>query len=70
MQARARADSITLVPIDLDSNLALKIASDFRRDWMNSRAALVDAWRLIEFNADNLESTLDVVFEGGHQQRG
>jgi hypothetical protein len=31
---------------------------------MNARAALVDSWRLIEFNADNLESDLDLVMSG------
>jgi hypothetical protein len=31
---------------------------------MNARAALVDSWRLIYFNADNLESDLDIVFSG------
>jgi hypothetical protein len=31
---------------------------------MNARASLVDTWRLIEFNADNLESTLNLVFSG------
>ena len=34
------------------------------RQWMNARAALVDAWRQIRFNQDNLQSTLDVVFRG------
>jgi len=70
VQARARADAVTLVPIDLDSSTAFEIAKDYRRDWMNRRAALVDSWRLIEFNADNLESTMDVVFEGDISNAG
>ena len=31
---------------------------------MNARAALVDSWRLITFNADDLQSDLDFVFSG------
>ena len=53
-----------MVQVDLDSTKALQIARKCRRDWKNARAALVDAWRLIEFNADELESGLDVVLSG------
>jgi hypothetical protein len=62
--ARARLESITLEPIDLDSCVAVTIASVNRLDWMNARANLVDTWRLIEFNADNLESDLDIIVDG------
>ena len=34
---------------------------------MNTRAGLVDSWRAIEVVADNLESSLDVVFSGDMQ---
>jgi len=64
VQARARLDTVTLVPIDLDSCDAFHIAQVYRRDLMNARAGLVDVWRLIEFNANDLESSLDLVFEG------
>jgi hypothetical protein len=64
IQARARTETITLVPIEMDARTAVGIARVYRRDWMNARAQLVDAWRLIEFNADNLESDLDIVFSG------
>lgn len=64
LQARARVDSITLPDVDISAEDAFAIALQFRRDLMNARAALVDAWRQIEFVADDLESTLDVVFEG------
>lgn len=64
IQAEARTETVGLVPIELSSDVALEIARDYRRDWMNARAALVNSWRLIEFNADNLESDLDIVFEG------
>ena len=64
IQAQARANSISLSNIDLEAAKALEIARCFRLDWMNARAALVDSWRQIEFSADQLESQLDLVFEG------
>jgi len=64
VQARTRAETVSLVPIDLHPAAAVEIARVNRRDWMNARAALVDTWRLVEFNADNLESTMDIVFSG------
>lgn len=67
VQARARAEGIELTPIDLKWDQALEVARKYRRDWMNARAGLVDAFRLIEFNADNLEGSLDIFFSGDVQ---
>jgi len=64
VQARTRAETVSLVPIELHPAAAVEIARVNRRDWMNARAALVDTWRLVEFNAENLESALDIVFSG------
>jgi hypothetical protein len=64
LQARARLDAITFDPVDLTPEEGYCIASRHRRDWMNARAALVDSWRLIHFNANDLESDLDLVFQG------
>ncbi len=64
LQARARLDAITFEPVDLTPQEAFCIASRYRRDWMNARAALVNSWRLIAFNADDLQSDLDLVFAG------
>ena len=64
VQAQARGNSIELADVDLHDELALRIARCFRRDWMNARAALVDQWRQIEIFADQLESDVDLVFEG------
>jgi hypothetical protein len=64
LQARARTESIELAPVDLRAEDALDVARRYRLDWMNARASLVDSWRLIEFNADQLESTLDIFFSG------
>jgi hypothetical protein len=64
LQARARLDAISFEPVELTDKEAYCIASRYRRDWMNARASVVDAWRLIQFNANFLESDLDFIFEG------
>ena len=64
VQARARAESIELVPVDLAMDQALRIASVYRRDWMNARASLVNSWRSIYFVANNLRGFLNLVFDG------
>jgi hypothetical protein len=64
LQALARTESVELGEIDLQADQALEVARKYRRDWMNARASLVDSWRLIQFNADQLQSTLDVFFSG------
>ena len=67
LQARARIESVVLPPVDLMPEEAVEIARINRLDWMNTRAGLVDSWRAIEVVADNLESSLDVVFSGDMQ---
>lgn len=72
VQAHARAETVlerSMTNVNLHPAAALEIARPNRRDWMNARAALVDSWRLVEFNADDLESTLDVVFSGDMSNR-
>ncbi|MEX0938511.1 MAG: TolC family protein [Pirellulales bacterium] len=64
LQARAQLDSIVLDPVDMTPELAIEIAREYRRDWMNARANLVDTWRLIEFNANALLSSLNITFSG------
>lgn len=64
LQARARLDAITFETIDLTPEQGYCIASRHRRDWMNARAELVNSWRLITFNADDLQSDLDFMFNG------
>ncbi|MCC9603969.1 hypothetical protein LOC67_25740 [Stieleria sp. JC731] len=63
-QARARTESALLPVVDIEPTEAFEIARRNRRDWANSRASLVDQWRLIEFNADALESGLDLTVSG------
>ncbi len=64
VQARTRLEKVTVEPVVLSPEEALNIARANRLDWMNNRAALVDTWRLIQFNADALQSNLEVRFEG------
>lgn len=64
IQARARVETINVEAIDLTPESALEIARCSRFDWMNNRAALVDTWRLIEFNANRLEANVDVFVTG------
>ena len=53
-----------ITPTELTDAEALEIARVHRRDWANARASLVDAWRLIHFNANDLRSAVDLVFAG------
>ena len=64
IQVLSRSNSIELADIDLSPEEAAEIARCFRLDWMNARAGLVDAWRRIEFVADQLESQFDLIFDG------
>lgn len=64
VQARARAETIALVPIDLDPGEALEVARSNRLDWMNARAAVVDVWRQIQIRANALRSDLNVSLSG------
>lgn len=62
--ARARLEAVTVDSIDLPPEDAFQIALANRLDFMNGRAALVDTWRLIQVNADSLQSILDVTASG------
>ena len=62
--ASARLESITIPIIELSTIDALQIARAHRLDWMNIRAAVVDQWRLICFNANSLRSVLNLTVNG------
>ncbi len=65
VQAGSRLEAVSLDQrVELDADDALEIARSFRLDWMNARASLVDGWRLVEYNANALESDLSIVFSG------
>ncbi len=63
-QAGARLETISFEPVELTMEQALAIAVEYRLDWKNARANLVDSWRLIYFNANDLRSDLNVFFSG------
>lgn len=69
VQARARLEAVAVDPIDLTSDEAFRIAQINRLDLMNSRASLVDSWRLIAFNADALQSNVTVALNGDVRTR-
>jgi hypothetical protein len=62
--ASARLESITIPIIQLSTVDALQIARAHRLDWMNLRAAVVDQWRLICYNANSLRSILNLTANG------
>jgi hypothetical protein len=64
VKALARLEAVTIERIELSTVDALQIARAHRLDWMNQRAALVDSWRLIAFNANALRSNLTVTISG------
>jgi hypothetical protein len=64
VQARSRLEAVTLQTVTLSAEEAFEIARTHRLDWMNNRAALIDTWRLITFNANALEANLDITFSG------
>ena len=70
VQARTRLEKIVLPRVELTNEQAIEIARTYRRDWRNARAALVDTWRLIEFNANALEADLDIVLSGDLGTKG
>ena len=70
IQARARVEAINIDPERIDPDMAFEIARANRLDWMNNRAALVDQWRLIQYNAMSLLAGLDVNIDGDLSSTG
>ncbi len=70
VQARSKLESVAVDPIDMDADRAFDIALANRFDIMNNRASLVDTWRLIQFNADALQSNVEIFFSGDMQTTG
>ncbi|MDR3181517.1 MAG: hypothetical protein LBT89_01125 [Planctomycetaceae bacterium] len=64
MQTRTRLDAITLPPVTMSPEEALKTAGDNRLDWMNRKSELADARRHIEIAADRLRGNLNLTFDG------
>jgi hypothetical protein len=64
IQARARSETITIQQENIKPEEALEIARANRLDWMNNRAALVNTWRWVQYNANKLRSDLSVSLSG------
>lgn len=64
VQARARLDAADLVPVEVTPEQAVQLAAVNRLDWMNARQGVLESWRLVEFNANSLRSSLNVLFSG------
>ncbi len=64
VQARARLEAVVIEPVEIDAETAFQTALANRLDLMNARSSLVDSWRLIAFNANALQSRVDVVLDG------
>jgi len=66
----ARLESITLKPLSMAYEDAFQLAEKNRLDWMNARAALVDAWRGIAVEGEALKTGLDLIVQGEIPTRG
>lgn len=64
LQARARLHGISSVPVNVKPEVAFQVALSQRADWMNAKASLVDSWRLIRYNANQLRSNMQVNIAG------
>lgn len=64
VQIGTRVDLIELAPFNMSLEEAIQTALSNRLDLMNARAAVMDARRLIEIRANELEGVLDVVLDG------
>ncbi len=62
--AQARLEVITVESLELEADEAFQVALAHRLDFMNGRAALVDRWRLLQVNADALQSVLNLTSSG------
>ncbi|HEY2413693.1 MAG TPA: TolC family protein [Pirellulaceae bacterium] len=64
LQAVARTETIEVNEVDVRFDATLNAARRYRRDWMNARGSLVDSWRRLQYNADQLQAQLDVFLTG------
>ena len=63
-QTRTRVDAMTLVPVEITAEEAFQTAAEHRLDWMNQKSQLVDRWRQIELEANQLKGALSLTFDG------
>lgn len=63
-QTAARLEAITLRPVNIAYDEALRLARENRLDWMNARSWLVDSWRQVAVDAEALKAGLDLIVSG------
>jgi outer membrane protein TolC len=68
VQTQIRVFSIELPPVDLTVNQGIQIALGNRLDLQNSLAAVTDAWRLVEVDANQLQGFLNFVYNGAFNE--
>lgn len=63
-QTQVRVYRIQLAPVKLGLDEAIEYAITNREDLMNRQAQVTDAWRNVEFNANQLLAGLNFIYEG------
>ncbi len=63
-QTQTRVFLIELQPVDLTVNQAIQIALGNRLDLQNALATVTDAWRQVEFDANQLQGILNFQYNG------
>ena len=63
-ETQTRVFLIGLEPVDLTVDQAIQIAIGNRLDLQNSLATVTDAWRQVEFDANQLQSVLNFQYNG------
>ena len=64
VKASARLESIIMEEVMISPKDSTEVASSYRMDWKNNRAALVNVWRKADLAKEDLKSDLDLVLSG------
>ena len=64
VKASARLESIIMEGVMISPKDSTEVASSYRMDWKNNRAALVNVWRKADLAKEDLKSDLDLVLSG------
>ncbi|MSR56495.1 MAG: hypothetical protein EXS05_02340 [Planctomycetaceae bacterium] len=70
VQINLRVDMINLNRFEIDRDQAVSVALENRMDLMNARAAVMDARRLVEVTANQLQAVLNIVAAGDVRTQG
>ncbi len=67
-QTRIRVFLIDLQPVELTVNQAIQVALGNRLDLQNALAAVTDAWRNVEVDANQLQGFLNFIYNGNFSE--